>query len=301
MCIRDRYKGKKERYGLFSFAFCKAMASLGSSANYKNLLDHITLEIRAFTHRQTPQGEGNLNQRILKDGIKISLSYCTVLKVLAKDYIVINAGTLQAYSPMSKVALYPLGTSDFANTKPLARGFIDIASAFDADVILDKSIEKELLNKAIVVLEEKNYGELATSIQLEINDAAIEDSVRNYLSKIPYISIVEQEADLYLESPVGLAGNSSLILYGNDDATLWRENLNNKSDFQITNQRMLQSIHQYLRANYLRNLETKKTSLKANIQLLKENEKGTFEILENASVRVGDLSLIHISEPTRPY
>jgi len=100
--------GEDDHYGLFSHAFSQAMESLPTDATYLMLLDKIKLEISAVTHQQTPQGEGQLDRLVLKDGIRPSQQYCSVLDVINSNLLVINAGALQGFTKDSKVAFYPM-------------------------------------------------------------------------------------------------------------------------------------------------------------------------------------------------
>lgn len=204
------------------------------------------------------------------------------------DRISIDAGDLHGLSAQSRVALYPAGTTDTTTAPPLAYGIISLASLLDADVLLDRPLNKKVAREARVFLRERSYGALEARVQLRLSNALLRQQIRDRLVAHSHIKIVEEQADLQLEESPGFAG-AELNLYQGGDAALWAGAMAAGEGPDKIAQSVLQSAGQYLRANYLRTLAHEHPHIRVEMQLLEQKPDGSYqEITVPRPLKVGE-------------
>jgi len=281
-------------YGLFSYAFCKSIFRMPPQSTYRSLMDQVVLEVKAGADNQTPTMEGDTDRELFGNGLLPAPSHFKVSRVFDGARLTIDAGTLHGLSTQSRVALYPAGTTDTSATAPLAAGVISFASLLDADVQLDRKLNKKIAAEARVFLRERSYGALEARVQLRLSNALLRQQIRDRLAGHAYIKIVEEGADLQLEESPGFAG-AELNLYQGGDAALWTKAMAAGEAPEKIAQSVLQSAGQYLRANYLRTLTHAHPDIHAEMQLLERKPNGAYE--EMAAPRpliVGEQVLLRI-------
>ena len=289
------YRNGEESFGLFTHAFSKALSNLSENATYRSLLDQIKLEVSSFTQLQTPQAEGSVDQLVFGEGVRQAPQYFLVTETFTTKMLLINGGELQGLTKGSRVALYPMGTIDTTSTDPLAFGSVDEASTFDADIELDRPLTFKDSKSARVFLRERNFGHLNASLEVLLTDSILKKELEQHLAKFPFIELVDHGADLYLEIPTGLAGSRQMVLSQNDDTQLWAAPLDKVPTSEHVARQLFTPIAQYVKANYLRSLESKSRRIRAGIQVLVKNDAGQYQPLGNRSLKIGESVKLEIT------
>ena len=279
-----------KNFGLFSFAFSKAMSELPEQTTYQRLLDRVKQEVKAFTNRQTPMAEGNTQQLVFGKGIRPAKKQYSILSYLGNNSFLINAGSLLGLLPKSKVAFYPKGTQDTTGVQPLAMGTVQKSKAFESNIQLLNPIENQILEEASVFVMERNYGELSVRLQLELEDLIFQKELATALKEYGFIQIVEKNGDLFLEQ-LGDA-KQSFLLSQSDDYVLW-EQKNIPLEAEALKNRLFQPINNYFRANYLRQLELRNADMQAEVVLLQEKQ-GKWVPLKESELVIGTLLRLRV-------
>lgn len=258
-----KIKSNPKKYGLFSYAFCKALSTLPAEANYDNLLTEIKFFL-ANREQQTPQGEGKMQQKVLGIGSKKQVPYL-VAEVKAGT-LVIPVGHLQNITEGTKVAIYRSGTVTPKKESFLAKGAIDWVDIFSSDIKLDKSINLNQLKGAWVFIEKLNFPKCLIKIE------QVPEQLKN---KYPFIEEVEEGGELYFEAS---ASSSIYNLYQRDGTPLCEN---------CTEEALCQALLSYERAGYLRKLEVESRKIKAKLEIVIVDKKGEYALQDGQFVKVG--------------
>lgn len=117
--------------GSLTYALCRSLATATNRTTYGDLFDQITAVMHARGLRQTPVMEGPLNQTLLGGEIVPPSHSIAILTEEngGKPFVQLMAGSLMGIGKGSGVALYPAGTGNFHDSKPIATATVAAAGA----------------------------------------------------------------------------------------------------------------------------------------------------------------------------
>ncbi|NUM31518.1 MAG: caspase family protein [Bacteroidetes bacterium] len=243
----------KNGVGSLSYAFSRVFSNAGKNSTYRGIFDKIKIEMSSFAPRQTPQAEGDLDFTILGGKITGKPEYFKVEKWKTDKTVTINGGELLGLYAKTKVAFYDIDTKDYSTAKPKATGVITSSSITSAEVTLDNPLDKNnALNSWIYVIE-KNYGKLSVKIKMDISNASLKNSINEEIKKYPFISIVDEGADIIIDEGNKHSRGSQIKITSNTDYILLDEAVN--SNTEVTIESVMTKIKEYSQANYIKGME----------------------------------------------
>lgn len=282
-------------YGILTYSFCSAMQDLSEEATYRELMNKIRYEMSTFTHLQNPMAEGFLDRQVFGQTIKPIPKYYEIKEKISDKMVLINAGELHGFYPNSEVTLIPKNSSKKTDFIPKINGSVDEASAFDADVILNESLDRFEIKDFWIQLNKKNFGDLSLKVNLDLSDFMIIKEMTDLIDQHSYLAKTELEADIYLENPVGLAGSDQLFMYQSDDQLLWKGQID-IHDMDYLKNELSMAFFRCLRAKYLRALDLPFPTGEAfSIQLLVKDGTGNYIATPDNLLQINDTIKLEIS------
>lgn len=253
------YDDGGRHFGLLCYMFAKSLAQIPGETTYRALSDKIRNDVKNYIGRQTPQAEGELDRQILDGKFVGRTAYFKSRSLISPQLVLLDAGQLHGLLNSTVVVFYPPDTRDTAGKKPLATGIVESANPLDCDVRLDRALSREQVKNAWVFVRQQRFGDLRLRLQIALPNSALSDRMLEFARKRPYIELVDAEPDLLLET-----NNNLAQLLQRDETVLYRQSSPTLSNGKVAAD-LRQAISAWLRAHFLRNLETSSEGIKAEI------------------------------------
>ena len=259
------YDDDGRHYGLLCYMFAKSLATMPSEATYRALAEKIRNDVKNYIIRQTPQAEGELDRQILGGKFLGRTNYFRARNLISPQLVLLDAGQLQGLLDSTVVVFYPPDTRDTLGKPPLAFGVIESAKPLDCDVSLDRPLGREQAKSAWVFIRQQRFGDLRLRLKITLSEGALRDRMLEFVRERPYIELVDSQPDLLIESSNNLAQ-----LFQRDETVLYRQSSSNLPVGKVSAD-LRQSVSAWLRANFLRNLETSSEGIEAEMQFFYGN------------------------------
>ncbi|WP_405222848.1 caspase family protein [Dokdonia sp. Asnod1-B02] len=170
--------------GSLSYAFAKALTSLGSDYTYRQLFSKIAAQMNIISPRQKPTIEGDQDYKLFKGEYVQQQPYYTLKRIARPDLIQINGGEIQQLFKGTTINIVPAGTTQFSEEVVVAKGKV-IKTAFStANVTLDKPLISSNEKEFWVFVDEPSYGDMYLKAYLyNVTDSQISKGVNTYLTE----------------------------------------------------------------------------------------------------------------------
>jgi len=123
--------------GSLSYAFAKAITTLGSNYTYRQLFSKIMAQMNIISPKQKPTIEGDIDYKLFKGEYVQQQPYYSINRVIRPDLIKINGGEIQQLYKETTFNIVPAGTTVFKEELVVAKGKI-VKTAFNtANVLLE--------------------------------------------------------------------------------------------------------------------------------------------------------------------
>lgn len=273
-------------YGLFTYAYCKALNNLHPDDNYQSIWDKIRVFMFAQTNIQNAYAEGKLEESVLKKIILPKGNFIRVLKKIDPSMYNIDLGQIHGITKGSTIEMY---LSNKNSQKIISEGFVDEVRAFDCDIIIHKKIDpkidpSELKVKVKNILMDEFYGTL--SIQSE--DPQVTNLLRSKILEYSMINLQDNHSELILHVKKNQANLSQITLLNMAGENLYEKIIRQNEDPKIWLEECVQIVIKYFKSKKLIDLETKDDFLKARISLEHVNSSDMFKPIfkKNETVKI---------------
>lgn len=253
-----------EGYGSLSYAFAKAMNTLGTDFTYRQLFNKITAVMATIAPKQQPVIEGDIDYKLFKGEYVQQQPFYTVKKVVNSKSIAVNAGTIQLFNVGTTVHVLPAGTTKFDKKLSLAHGKVSRTLFNQSRVVLDKALPDRIAQNYIVFVDQISYGDISLTVFLDKSiDKSTKKEVKTYLkdNKIGMLTEVDKDADVIVTKY-----NNLFILQGvaGDDPL----NADDKKRGASSVEELNKNLFNYAQGSYLRNLEMKNPTYEFSFRLV---------------------------------
>lgn len=187
-----------EDYGSLSMAFFRIVSNAPSQMSYKSIADQIRIQMRRWGLSQDPDAEGELDKEMFGGNLLLKSNYFLPSDVKGKQLSIKTGKTYNIWEGTT-VKLYPPETRDTNAVQPLAVGKIIRAEDFSSVVEVRESIDESVLQNAWIYLDEINFGELVTALQLKNLTGDALGKFNRIINQIKEVKKSEQSADLTVE------------------------------------------------------------------------------------------------------
>ncbi|SCX99491.1 Caspase domain-containing protein [Nonlabens sp. Hel1_33_55] len=278
--LNYEYKGN----GSLSYAFAKAMTTLGTDFTYRQLFNKITAEMATIAPRQKPAIEGDIDYKLFKGEYVQQQPYFTIKRVVNPNSISVNAGSVQQFNKGTTAHILPAGTAQFDEKLSLAKGTVTRSMFNESRLLLDKELPNTVAQDYIVFIDQIAYGDLELNVYLKDKAESIEEGVKNYLETNALGNLV---TDISLADVVVEQENGDYFLKSPTDLTY----LNADEDYRgASNLEKLQdNLFTYAQGSYIRSLKMSNPTYEFSFKLIPAlegtekdhlDEDGVFKISE---------------------
>ncbi|WP_406685479.1 caspase family protein [Seonamhaeicola sp. MEBiC1930] len=291
--LNYEYKGT----GSLSYAFSKAMNSLGSNFSYNQLFAKIESQMNVISPKQNPTIEGDLNVQLFNNQYVKQQSFYKVKSVPREDVIKIQAGKIHGLFKNTTVHVLPSGTTKVEEGKIITKGIITLSKFNESIIKLDSPLEDFNEKNYWVFIDKPSYGDIAVDVYFDksVKDKKMVNGVSDYLTDKNLGQVVKKidSADVVIiNDGTGFSLKSTSGL-GDIDADEETRGATTVDDIN-------QKLFSFAQGQYLKNLEFKNYNYEFEFKLIPiqfdiltdevgelqdvsalTNENGTFQVKED--------------------
>jgi hypothetical protein len=254
----ETFDENNRRVGSLSYCFSRAMANADKNTSYIGMFDQIRTEMSSKAPRQSPQIEGDVDNKLLSGEARPALTYYTVKNVIDDKNITVEGGMLLGLLEGTEVAFYDVD-ADTAKAEPKARGRVVQAYELESDILLDQPLtEKEAMNSWIYVTQQ-NFGGMEVRVQLAVNDnPKMEKLIRNRLNEYGLAIIVDENPELVIEMNneyTNSRGADFLQVITSDEHELMSSSVQSGQEEMLAEKIVKDVLLPFSQTNFLRKLE----------------------------------------------
>jgi hypothetical protein len=260
---------KDTSYGSLSYAFSRSLSKAGKETTYRSLFDLIKVDMSTIAPRQSPQIEGDVDQKLFGGEIVESKPYFMVTDWLDDQNVVINAGNIMGIYPGTEVAFYPIGTYKYETATPLAHGTVTNSTAIESDVRLDTRVEAKAITNTWVIITRQNFGDNDIMVKLDINNNnEIKSLLTARLASMPKIKISDANPDLIVEVNNQYTRGNNLHLITSDERELYFASLGSDKKPEAIVEDVADQINQFIQVNLLKKIDVKDEDLNVSFEII---------------------------------
>lgn len=169
--------------GSLSYAFAKAVTTLGSNYTYRQLFSKITAQMNSISPKQKPTIEGDIDYKLFKGEYVQQQPYYSVNRVVRPDLIKINGGEIQQLYKETTLHIVPAGTTEFKEELVIAKGKV-VKTAFNtANVLLETPLASLNEKEFWAFVDKPSYENMYLKVHLkDIKDKKIVKGIEEYLT-----------------------------------------------------------------------------------------------------------------------
>ena len=242
--------------GSLSYAFAKAITTLGSNYTYRQLFSKIMAQMNIISPKQKPTIEGDIDYKLFKGEYVQQQPYYSVNRVVRPDLIKINGGEIQQLYKETTFNIVPAGTTVFKEELVVAKGKI-VKTAFNtANVLLETPLTSLNEKEFWAFVDKPSYGDMYLKVHLKgIKDKKLVKDIQEYLTTNNLGEIVKKiDSATVVVSPIKegskkITGYSLLNPSGLSIIDQVKTNQEGVQLDQLTNK-----LFQYAQGSYIRDL-----------------------------------------------
>ena len=254
-------------FGSLSYSLSKVLAKISPDATYRSLFDEVRVEMNIIAPRQSPQIEGDIDKKIFGGDAINQQKYFVVDSWINDSTLTINAGKLVGLYDGTKIGVYPPNTLNTDSVIPITYGRIINATIVEADIILEKPIEKTRALNTSVFVEEQNFGELKVRILIgKIKNRSLKQKLISEIEKNPSFILVENEPDIAVDL-IDPSCRDSICLITRDEQMLTEIDQKSQDDDYIIN-RISKVLKNYMQAQLIKSIQIEDASLRISFEII---------------------------------
>jgi hypothetical protein len=260
---------KDTSYGSLSYAFSKALSSTGKNTTYRGLFDMIKVDMSTIAPRQSPQIEGDVDQKLFGGEVVEQKPYFMVTDWFDDRNVAINAGNLMGIYDSTQVAFYPIGTIKTEGVEPIAKGTIVNSMAIESDVSLDRNVEENVIKNSWAFITRQNFGDNRLNIRIDIsNNADMKKKLLARLEEMPKVRVVEENPDLIVEADNKYTRGNNLHLITPDEAELYSVDLGASDNSDEIVDEVIDEINSFIQVNLLKKIDMYDQELDVTFEII---------------------------------
>ncbi|KQC33334.1 hypothetical protein AAU57_08415 [Nonlabens sp. YIK11] len=275
--LNYEYQGK----GSLSYAFAKAMSSLGTDYTYRQLFNKIASEMATIAPRQNPVIEGDVDYKLFNGEYVQQQPFYSLKRISNPKSIVLNAGSVQQLNEGTTISVLPADATSFDKDLVITQGKVNRSKFNESYALLDKDLPTTVAQDYAVYIEDKSYGDIAVKVFFDnsVKDKSLQKEVEKYLATNSQGSVVTDinEADLVVSKE-----DAFYVLQSPADLSYL--NADEDTRGSKTAEDLNKNIFIYARGNYLRDLEMKNPTYEFSFKLVPENVEDESQHLDENGV-----------------
>jgi len=251
-------------YGSLSYAFSKALGSLGTNITYRQLFAKITAVMLQISPRQTPTIEGDIDYYLFKGEYARQQAYYQVASIKNSTMLSVQGGTFQGLYPNATVAVYPAGTINIQAAEKIGSGKVLLSTLNKAVIRMDTVLTTKNAGDLWVFVEQPTYGKMDLNVYLDPADYQTDarNKLNAYLEEHELGTVVNDT----LNSDVIVEKSGTQVLLRSTNGKTLVETLVTQRGASSMDQ-VIEKITTYARGHYLRGLDLKDYRYEIDIAL----------------------------------
>src|SRR5690606_1800746 len=191
--LNYEYQGK----GSLSYAFSKAMSSLGENTSYRKMFADIVSEMQLIAPRQNPVIEGDVDYQLFSGNYLAQQAYYQVKKIEDANTVILGAGKLNGLFEGTTILLMPSGSTAKDTTKAIAKGRIESSAYNQAKLVLDAPLDDFKPKSLWAFVDKPSFSDMNVNVYFDpkANDAQLKNEVEKFLTENNIGQVVAQQQD----------------------------------------------------------------------------------------------------------
>jgi hypothetical protein len=255
-----------------SYSLNKVLSKAKPETTYRALFDMIQLEMNIIAPNQSPQLEGDIDERIFGGEAVEQNPYFTIDKWENESTVKIKAGNLMGIYEGSIVGFYDINTSDPAGLIPKATGTITNSSAIESEIVLDTPLKPDQAKNSWIFVTQQNFGELTVKVKIEnIKDKQLEKLLINKCNELPSVELVDKNPELIIEL---IKNTDTIQIITTDEFLVLCVDLNSKNIEKLADT-ITNKLKNYAQANMLKAVQIQNPKLNVTFEIIPVTIKWT--------------------------
>ncbi|MFT4533435.1 MAG: hypothetical protein ACJA1A_001113 [Saprospiraceae bacterium] len=242
--------------GSLSYAITSVLSKMSAAYTFEEVFDRVKMNMKSTAPRQNPQYEGPTNIRIF-DGSSISIhDRFKVSKVLDKQTLKVDMGTISDVYPGTTVELFSLDAQKIIGT-----GIVTQAMLTSSIVQLDipsEEIKSQLLQ---VRINEKSFAPMRVGLTDMLQSNSAWRSTIEGLYKLPIVKKMTECPDIY-----AIEKDGELSLETKDGQLIYKEVSPPKNTKQ-TKKNIINVLRAYTQSSFLRSYNYEKSAFDFSLRI----------------------------------
>lgn len=270
--LNKEYHSEEIKCGSLSYSISKALAETSPNVSYKALFDQVRTTMSKIVPGQLPHLEGDANQEIFGGKLLKIDPYWSVINVVGKNEVTINAGMLMYLKRGTKVGFYAPDTQNFREATPLASGeIIDVKTIESTVKITEGETDAKKLESAWIYIIDQNFGGQALTVRVLGQNKALKTQFENYIKDYPFITLTNDEvSDVLLE--VGVLENKKnnlITVTTREDVEIYQQSLVDTKNLSADSMLLvLRRISDYSQSMFLRTLQVDNYEFDVDVRII---------------------------------
>lgn len=252
--------------GALSLAISKALIGINIHMTYRGLFDKVRAIMAESPYYQTPQIEGNLDQKIFGGQTFPIPNYYRVVQFNDSKGVTINGGELHRLFKGTEITFYPTDTRDTTKTKPIAKGKIFYTDLNTADLELSEEVNQKEIIDAWGYVSNRNFGTMEVEVKMEVTNQKLKEGLVKKFSSYPFIKIVDEDFDVLVEQPKDMSVEGSFQVILANGQTL--KELSPITTIEQNIDQIFNKIAGYAQVKFLRSIENFDKNLDFELEII---------------------------------
>lgn len=287
----DFYTDENDSYGLFTYAMCKSLIQLNKNASYKDWFEKLRVIMNAISRVQIPVLMGDADVPAFKGGVKGKKEQFEVTKIYSKELVLVNGGKLNQIEKGTELLFFSDSTEVFHDSNAIAKGVAEVAGLMESEIRVINSTVTSIPKNAKILVSSFHYKPLAIKLLVDLGGIELEQKLLTHFAFSGFIKRDRMNPDLLFVK----TKDDILQLKTKQGELLFQKELSDVKETELPFT-LNEKIAEYLRANFLRNLEIDNKMKNPNIECLisREGEEVAIDGLKN-KIKIGSMMKIRIT------
>ncbi|OQX98796.1 MAG: hypothetical protein B6I24_04335 [Bacteroidetes bacterium 4572_128] len=186
----ETYDLENNPVGSLSLAFSRSIVKINKNTSYLKLFDQIKIEMAHLVPQQTPQAEGDLENKVFGGKTKEVKEYYMIKEQINDSIYIMNAGGLNGIFEGTTFSVYDINTKKIKKKNKKVSGYVIKSTEFDSEIVIKSDFKLEELKRSIIYIDNQSFGPLEVNILLDLEN---KNRVARILKNHKLIEIVEEE------------------------------------------------------------------------------------------------------------
>jgi hypothetical protein len=285
------YSDENDSYGLFTYALCQSLILLNKNASYKEWFEKLRIFMNSISRVQIPIMLGDAEVPVFQGQITGKKEQFEVKKIYSKELVLIDGGKLNQIEKGTEVLFFSDSTEAFNDSNAIAKGVAEVSGLMESEIRIVNNSLSFIPKNAKILVSSFHYKPLAIRLQIDLGGIALEQKLLSHFAFSGFIKRDRLNPELLFVK----TKEDILQLKTKQGDVLFQKELKDVKETELPFT-LNEKIAEYLRANFLRNLEIDNKVKNPNIECLltREGNEVVIDGLKN-KIKIGSMMKLRIT------